>query len=187
MFATNFKGRHPTKFRNNTPFSFKTSYVFRAMHRKDPVTADVRKRSGWTAWSKNYDIRTEAFKHCRRHGLDPKRGFTYFYKNDGVPSLCSIILKKERDFYDLKTDLTLLIDGYSKSLFSQDLKDLNLSETQLHILMRIGYGYQEKQIAHDLRVSIKTIQNHKRNIKERLGVNTFNQVIIEATKAGIYD
>ena len=53
--------------------------------------------------------------------------------------------------------------------------------------MRVAQGYKEKNIAHDLNVSVKTVQNHKRNIERRLNAKNFAQAIIKATKAGIFD
>jgi len=57
-----------------------------------------------------------------------------------------------------------------------------LSERELEIFRRIGQGQKTRQIAEDLRVSIKTIQTHCAHIKEKLDLPNATQLICEAVR-----
>ena len=57
-----------------------------------------------------------------------------------------------------------------------------MSERELEIFRRIGQGQKTRQIAQDLRVSIKTIQTHCAHIKEKLDLPNATQLIREAVR-----
>ncbi|MGH1579055.1 response regulator transcription factor [Planktotalea sp.] len=154
----------------------------------DPVVADVGNVDGWVAWRDNYDLTHKAFKHCEKHGLNPERGHTFFFRLGEEPSIASIIMRPTVELTEtLQDDLAASIITLCGSIFGSQSTDLALSEIQIDILMQIRAGKREKQIAHSLGVSIKTVQTHKRNIERSLRVETFHQAIIKATKAGIFD
>ncbi len=46
----------------------------------------------------------------------------------------------------------------------------NLSDRQLEIFHQIGAGKRTTDIAHTLRISVKTVETHRDNIRERLGI-----------------
>ena len=57
-----------------------------------------------------------------------------------------------------------------------------LSDRELEIFRRIGQGQKTRQIAEDLRVSIKTIQTHCAHLKEKLDLPNATQLIREAVR-----
>lgn len=46
-----------------------------------------------------------------------------------------------------------------------------LSDRELHIFQRIGAGLRSRQIASELKLSIKTIETHRENMKHKLGLS----------------
>jgi DNA-binding NarL/FixJ family response regulator len=45
-----------------------------------------------------------------------------------------------------------------------------LSDRELEVLMRMGEGFTSREMAHDMRVSIKTVEAHREHIKSKLGL-----------------
>jgi DNA-binding NarL/FixJ family response regulator len=58
----------------------------------------------------------------------------------------------------------------------------NLSHREVHIFLLIGSGLGTKKIAHSLRLSAKTIETHRENIKHKLGLNSGRQLVERAIK-----
>jgi DNA-binding NarL/FixJ family response regulator len=58
----------------------------------------------------------------------------------------------------------------------------NLSRREVHIFLLIGSGLGTKKIAHSLRLSVKTIETHRDNIKHKLGLNSGRQLAERAIK-----
>ena len=57
-----------------------------------------------------------------------------------------------------------------------------LSNREMHILNLLGSGLRNRQIAHSLNLSVKTIETHRENIKRKLGLNNSRDLIEMATK-----
>src|SRR5438270_1439148 len=57
-----------------------------------------------------------------------------------------------------------------------------LSDREMHIFNLLGSGLPNRQIAHSLSLSVKTIETHRENIKRKLGVNCSRDLIEVATK-----
>ena len=57
-----------------------------------------------------------------------------------------------------------------------------LSDRELDIFRLIGQGLESKRIAQDLHLSVKTVQAHCANIKEKLGLENLNELIREAVR-----
>src|SRR5947208_10133168 len=57
-----------------------------------------------------------------------------------------------------------------------------LSDREMHIFQLLGSGLPNRQIAHSLSLSVKTIETHRENIKRKLGVNCSRDLIEVATK-----
>jgi len=57
-----------------------------------------------------------------------------------------------------------------------------LSDRELDIFRLIGHGLESKRIAQDLHLSVKTVQAHCANIKEKLGLENLNELIREAVR-----
>jgi DNA-binding NarL/FixJ family response regulator len=58
----------------------------------------------------------------------------------------------------------------------------NLSDREIHILQLLGSGLRNRQIAHSLNLSVKTVESHRENIKHKLGVSSGRELIERATK-----
>lgn len=61
----------------------------------------------------------------------------------------------------------------------------NLSEREVVVLKLLGGGRSNKEIAHELELSEKTVKNHIRNIFRKLNVRDRTQAAIYAYKKGI--
>jgi DNA-binding NarL/FixJ family response regulator len=57
----------------------------------------------------------------------------------------------------------------------------NLSDREMHIFQLIGSGLGTKKIAHELNLSVKTIETHRENIKRKLGLISGRQLVERAT------
>lgn len=57
-----------------------------------------------------------------------------------------------------------------------------LSDRELEIFEQLGKGRGTSQIAHDLRVSIKTIEAHRAHIKTKLGLSTAPELVRAAVE-----
>ena len=57
-----------------------------------------------------------------------------------------------------------------------------LSDRELDVFRLIGLGYETKRIAQDLRISVKTVQAHSANIKDKLRLANANELIREAVR-----
>jgi DNA-binding NarL/FixJ family response regulator len=88
---------------------------------------------------------------------------------------------------------TILAGGtyISKRLRSYDLNPNNirptrtdpvddLSDRELQVFRLIGEGYGTRRIAEVLGLSIKTVESHRRNIKQKLGLTSANELVRQA-------
>ncbi len=57
-----------------------------------------------------------------------------------------------------------------------------LTDRELDIFRLIGLGHETKRIAQDLHISMKTVQAHSANIKEKLGLTNANELIREGVR-----
>lgn len=60
-------------------------------------------------------------------------------------------------------------------------KHANLSDRELHIFRLIGHGHSPRRIATDLGLSIKTVETHRENIKNKLNLQSSAEVMRRAT------
>jgi two-component system response regulator NreC len=60
-----------------------------------------------------------------------------------------------------------------------------LSEREKEILGWIARGYSNKEIADHLVISVKTVETHKANLMEKLGLKTRPELIKFALKKGL--
>jgi DNA-binding NarL/FixJ family response regulator len=58
----------------------------------------------------------------------------------------------------------------------------NLSDREFEIFQLIGQGCETKNIAHNLNISIKTVEVHRTNIKEKLKIKTATELIRYAVR-----
>lgn len=74
--------------------------------------------------------------------------------------------------------------GQMKNGESADVYD-TLSEREKEILAWIAKGYSNKEIAESLIISVKTVESHKSNLMEKLGLRTRPELIKLALKKGL--
>jgi len=66
---------------------------------------------------------------------------------------------------------------------SEPISDVGrLTDRELDVFRLMGQGYETKRIAQDLCISLKTVQAHCANIKEKLGLTNANELIREAVR-----
>jgi DNA-binding NarL/FixJ family response regulator len=58
----------------------------------------------------------------------------------------------------------------------------SLSDREMHILNLLGSGLRNRQIAHSLNLSVKTVETHRENIKRKLGLKCGRDLVEMATK-----
>lgn len=81
--------------------------------------------------------------------------------------------KDERNRYidTLFSDKSKSRDGKTKPLISQ------LTDRQIHILSHLGKGLSAPQIAEQLKISVKTVEAHKWQLKKKLGCKTAQELL----------
>jgi DNA-binding NarL/FixJ family response regulator len=57
-----------------------------------------------------------------------------------------------------------------------------LSDREMHIFHLLGTGLGNRQMAHSLHLSVKTIESHRENIKHKLGLSNGRELVECATK-----
>lgn len=57
-----------------------------------------------------------------------------------------------------------------------------LTKRELEILRLIADGYKNREVAEALRISIKTVETHRANIKNKLGMHHLSQLVKYAIK-----
>lgn len=61
----------------------------------------------------------------------------------------------------------------------------SLSEREKEILAKVAQGYSNKEIAEQLIISVKTVESHKSNLMEKLGLKTRPDLVKFALKKGL--
>ena len=66
---------------------------------------------------------------------------------------------------------------------SENVRDVDkLSDREMHVFLLIGSGLDTKNVAHSLRLRVKTTESYRENIKGKLGLNSDPQLIEHAIK-----
>ncbi len=60
-----------------------------------------------------------------------------------------------------------------------------LSEREREVLEFIAKGYSNKEIGEQLVISVKTVESHKSNLMEKLGLKTKPDLVKYASKKGL--
>ncbi|MEZ4865802.1 MAG: response regulator transcription factor [Caldilineaceae bacterium] len=60
-----------------------------------------------------------------------------------------------------------------------------LTSRELEVLQLLAEGHTNKSIAHELKLSPKTVEKHRANIMQKLGVNELASLIRKAMQAGL--
>ncbi len=80
-----------------------------------------------------------------------------------------------------------VVEGYLQSTDKEDNKLALLSEREKEVLSLIAVGYANKEIADRLFISVKTVENHKANIMDKLNLSTRPELVKFALKKGLID
>lgn len=86
-----------------------------------------------------------------------------------------------------------VFQGYSeealKQLSKDGVEDLydTLSKREKEILPLVALGHHNKEISEMLFISVKTVEAHKRNIKKKLQLNTYADIVSYAIKQHLVD
>jgi len=110
----------------------------------------------------------------------------YVLKHSAPDELVTAIQKS----FEGKTYVTPLIAGkllqaYEKGAHRQDETVSRLTSRQREVLQLLAEGHSAKEIAAILHVSVKTIEFHKYQMMENLGIKTLAELIRYAVKQGI--
>lgn len=68
---------------------------------------------------------------------------------------------------------------------SAELKQHNLSEREREVLRRLAQGQRTKDIAHDLGISIKTVETHRSRLMLKIGIDNLVGLVKFAIRAGL--
>ncbi|MCI3920879.1 response regulator transcription factor [Paenibacillus sp. TRM 82003] len=112
----------------------------------------------------------------------------YLLKNAPYEELLSAIRTVAGgNAYLTPTATKRLMGQYMDKLNAGDSSDLfdTLSEREKEVLSWTAKGYANKEIAEMLVVSVKTIETHKSNVMEKLGLKTRPDLIKYAMKKGL--
>lgn len=110
----------------------------------------------------------------------------YVMKHEGTEKLIGAIRRiVEGDLYasdNLKEKLLKrIVKGTTLAVESSDSVDA-LSNRELEVFQMIGRGLTTREIADKLHLSVKTIEAHRQNIKDKLGLANANELIRNAVQ-----
>lgn len=66
-------------------------------------------------------------------------------------------------------------------------RSAGLSEREREVLVRIAWGYSNKEIAADLHLSVKTVETYKVRVSEKLGLHSRTELVQYALRQGWLD
>ena len=108
-------------------------------------------------------------------------GATGFVLKDGPPSELIVAIQSVTQggsFFSPKV---------AQSLASGKLSsyDIGLTERELEVLQAVASGKSSKTIAWDIGISVRTVETHRRNLKQKFGAKSTAECISRAYTAGI--
>jgi DNA-binding NarL/FixJ family response regulator len=80
-----------------------------------------------------------------------------------------------------------LVEDYARRIGSEENVDEQLTSRQREILQLIAEGKSTKDIAVALNLSVKTVETHRSDLMERLGIHNVPGLVRFAIRAGIID
>jgi two-component system, NarL family, response regulator NreC len=101
--------------------------------------------------------------------------------------LTAIQFVADGNAYLYPTATKRLMGEYVEALKNNEaLDELNhLSEREQEVLSWVAKGYSNKDIAESLIISVKTVETHKANVMEKLGLRTRPELVQYAMKKGL--
>lgn len=104
----------------------------------------------------------------------------YIMKHQAVVNICTAIRKILNGGVYLSDNMQrLILDRMSSRTIDHVITDptTSLTNREFEVLRLIGFGFGTRQIADKLKRSVKTIEAHRANIKEKLGLKTGLELI----------
>ncbi|MGQ1784516.1 MULTISPECIES: response regulator [unclassified Saccharicrinis] len=113
----------------------------------------------------------------------------YILKNAGKDELLTAIkcVAKGDSYFSKEVSLSLM--KQIQNPFSEKLKKTNipLSKREIEILKLISQEYSNQEIADKLFISIRTVDTHRRNLLEKLGIKNNVGLVKYALSKGLID
>jgi len=69
----------------------------------------------------------------------------------------------------------------------QKLPDVELTQREAEVLQLIAEGYANKQIAAELNLSVKTVEKHRQQVMQKLGIHNIAGLVRHAAAKGIIE
>jgi DNA-binding NarL/FixJ family response regulator len=107
----------------------------------------------------------------------------YIMKHEGGKKVMDAIRKVlSGDIYVSTSMSTKILEIFSNRRSTTTDPVEALSDRQFEIFQMIGQGKGTRAIAEELKVSVKTVDAHRANIKEKLGLRTGNELVRYAVR-----
>jgi DNA-binding NarL/FixJ family response regulator len=79
------------------------------------------------------------------------------------------------------------MEKYKKIVTHQDDGDISLSPREREVTLFIARGLSNKQIAHELYLSTKTVKTHIAHIMKKLDANNRTDIVVSSLKKAYID
>lgn len=93
------------------------------------------------------------------------------------------------DAYQGGTPLSPVVAKKALQIFTRtkklEMDSFNLTPREMEVLNLIVQGFENREIADKLFISLETVRNHIRHIYEKLEVNSKTQAVVKALKNGL--
>ncbi|HLF18695.1 MAG TPA: response regulator transcription factor [Candidatus Omnitrophota bacterium] len=124
----------------------------------------------------------EHFKHARTYGADG-----YLLKEDTFEQLNKAIrtLMKGKSYVSPSVE-KVLAERFLRAMDDVDTPSLDLlTKRELQILKMVAEGLANKTIAAKLKISVRTVETHRNNLTNRLGIKTTAGLVRYAVSKGL--
>jgi DNA-binding NarL/FixJ family response regulator len=98
---------------------------------------------------------------------------------------CVSNLGEKKIYFAEEIDLKKPSKDNSKDQNLPSIQDLGISEREVEIIKLISEGYINKEIAESLFISTHTVNTHRKNIMQKLGINNTAGIVLFAVKEGL--
>jgi DNA-binding NarL/FixJ family response regulator len=113
----------------------------------------------------------------------------YLLKSDAARDLVAAVqsLVDSRPFFTAKVSKALLDNFLHSSSPKRDSERSRLTSREQEIVRLIASSKTNKEIAGLLRISVRTVETHRSNIMEKLGIHSVSDLILYAVRQGLND
>lgn len=98
---------------------------------------------------------------------------------------CVSVISENKQFFSQEVEEVRNANEKSVSNLSSSVQSLGISERELEIIKLIAEGYINKEIAEELFISTHTVNTHRKNIMQKLGINNTAGIVLFAVKEGL--